>query len=197
MKNYICIHGHFYQPPRENAWLEAIEEQPSAGKPYHDWNERINVECYRSNANARLLNSQKLIRNISNNYENISFNFGPTLLSWLEKFDADTYQKIILADKKSVEHYGHGNALAQVFNHIIQPLANARDNETQIIWGLRDFESRFGRKAEGIWLAETAADTPTLEFLAAQGVKFTILSPNQVKSVRPTAEEDWQPKDYL
>ncbi len=196
MKKYICIHGHFYQPPRENAWTEEIELQPSAGVPYHDWNERINIECYRSNANARVLDSQKLIKRISNNYEHISFNFGPTLLSWLEKFDSDTYHKIIAADKKSVAERGHGNALAQVYNHIIQPLANGRDNETQIIWGLRDFESRFGRKAEGIWLAETAADTPTLEILAAQGVKFTVLSPNQVKAVRPTAEAKWQSKDY-
>ena len=196
MKKFICIHGHFYQPPRENAWTEEIELQPSAGAPYHDWNERINTECYRSNANARVLDSQKLIKRISNNYEHISFNFGPTLLSWLEKFDVDTYHKIIAADKRSVEKRGHGNALAQVYNHIIQPLANARDNETQIIWGLRDFESRYGRKAEGIWLAETAADTPTLEILAEQGVKFTVLSPNQVKAVRPTAEADWEGKDY-
>jgi len=196
MKKYICIHGHFYQPPRENAWTEEIELQPSAGTPYHDWNERINIECYRSNANARVLDSQKLIKRISNNYEHISFNFGPTLLSWLEKFDADTYRKIIAADKKSVEQRGHGNALAQVYNHIIQPLANAPDNETQIVWGLRDFEARYGRKAEGIWLAETAADTPTLEILAEQGVKFTVLSPNQVKAVRPSAEADWEGKDY-
>lgn len=196
MKKYICIHGHFYQPPRENAWTEEIELQPSAGAPYHDWNERINIECYRSNANARVLDSQKLIKRISNNYEHISFNFGPTLLSWLEKFDSDTYHKIIAADKKSVIERGHGNALAQVYNHIIQPLANARDNETQIVWGLRDFEARYGRKAEGIWLAETAADTVTLEILADQGVKFTVLSPNQVKAVRPTADAEWQGKDY-
>ncbi len=196
MKKYICIHGHFYQPPRENAWTEEIELQPSAGTPYHDWNERINIESYRSNANARVLDSQKLIKRISNNYEHISFNFGPTLLSWLEKFDSDTYHKIIAADKKSVLERGHGNALAQVYNHIIQPLANGRDNETQIVWGLRDFEARFGRKAEGIWLAETAADTPTLEILAAQGVKFTVLSPNQVKAVRPTADAEWAGKDY-
>ncbi len=196
MNKYICIHGHFYQPPRENAWIDAIEQQSSAGEPYHDWNERINVESYRSNANARLLDSQKLIRRISNNYEYISFNFGPTLLSWLEKFDIDTYQKIIAADKKSVQARGHGNALAQVYNHIIQPLANPRDNETQIIWGLKDFEYRFGRKAEGIWLAETAVDTQTLEFLAENEVKFTVLSPNQVKSVRTDSDAEWEPKDY-
>ena len=194
---YICIHGHFYQPPRENAWLEAIEKQPSAGAPYHNWNERIHAECYRPNAFARVLDSQKLIRKLVNNYEHISFNFGATLLSWMEKYDAKTYQAILSADKKSAEkRNGHGNALAQVYNHIIQPLANARDNETQIIWGLRDFENRFCRKAEGIWLAETAVDTKTLELLVNQGITFTVLSPNQVKAVRPIGEEDWQQKDY-
>lgn len=194
---YICIHGHFYQPPRENAWLETIEKQPSAGEPYHNWNERIHAECYRPNAFARVLDSQKMIRNLVNNYEHISFNFGPTLLSWMENHDSKTYQAILSADKKSAEkRNGHGNALAQVYNHIIQPLANERDNETQIIWGLRDFENRFCRKAEGIWLAETAVDTKTLELLVSQGVKFTVLSPNQVKSVRPIGDSDWQQKDY-
>ena len=194
---YICIHGHFYQPPRENAWLETIEKQPSAGEPYHNWNERIHAECYRPNAFARVLDSQKMIRKLVNNYEHISFNFGPTLLSWMEQFDSKTYQAILSADKKSAKkRNGHGNALAQVYNHIIQPLANARDNETQIIWGLRDFENRFRRKAEGIWLAETAVDTKTLELLVNQGITFTVLSPNQVKAVRPMGDSDWQQKDY-
>ncbi len=160
---YICIHGHFYQPPRENAWLEVIEVQDSA-HPYHDWNERITAECYEPNATSRILDENNVIKNIINNYSRISFNFGPTLLSWMESYASETYEAILEADRLSMLNFGgHGSAVAQVYNHIIMPLASRRDKETQIRWGIRDFESRFKRKPEGMWLAETAVDTETLE----------------------------------
>lgn len=190
MKKYICVHGHFYQPPRENAWLEKIEYQESAA-PYHDWNERITGECYGPNGVSRILNDDGKIEDIVNNYARISFNFGPTLLSWLEVHRPKTYRRILDADKQSMTHYsGHGSALAQVYNHIIMPLANARDKETQVIWGIRDFEYRFQRRPEGMWLAETAVDTETLEVLAAQDIKFTILAPRQAKRFRKPGG-DW------
>ena len=191
MKKYICVHGHFYQPPRENAWLEKIEYQESAS-PYHDWNERITQECYGPNAVSRILNDEGRIVDIVNNYARMSFNFGPTLLSWLEVHRPKTYLRIIAADKESMAHFGgHGSAMAQVYNHIIMPLASRRDKETQVIWGLRDFEQRFGRKAEGMWLAETAVDTETLEVLADNGLKFTILAPRQGKQFRRIGESQW------
>ncbi|MDZ4715470.1 MAG: DUF3536 domain-containing protein [Cytophagales bacterium] len=189
---HICIHGHFYQPPRENAWLEVIEIQDSA-HPYHDWNERISAECYSPNTASRILDKVGgAIKNITNNYARISFNFGPTLLSWMEAYDAETYAAILQADKESLEHFhGHGSALAQVFNHMILPLANRRDRETQVIWGIRDFEHRFQRKPEGMWLAETAVDTESLEILAEQGILFTILAPRQAKATRKVGESVW------
>ncbi len=190
-KKYICIHGHFYQPPRENAWLEVIELQDSA-HPYHDWNERITAECYDPNASSRILDENNVIKNIINNYSRISFNFGPTLLSWMESYATETYEAILEADKLSMSNFGgHGSAVAQVYNHIIMPLANKRDKETQILWGIRDFESRFKRKPEGMWLAETAVDTETLELLAEHKIKFTILAPRQAKAVRKIGSEDW------
>jgi len=188
---YLTIHGHFYQPPRENPWLEAIELQPSA-LPCHDWNERVNNECYAPNSVSKVVNSKNEILNIVNNYENMSFNFGPTLLSWMETFAPQAYARIIKADIKSVEeHNGHGNAIAQVYNHIIMPLANELDKQTQVKWGIRDFEKRFGRKPEGIWLAETAVDDDTLRVLVENGIKFTILSPFQAKSIRKQGEKTW------
>ncbi len=191
MKKYICVHGHFYQPPRENAWLEKIEYQDSAA-PYHDWNERISRECYGPNAVSRILGDERSIVDIVNNYSRMSYNFGPTLLSWLEVNRPKTYRRIIDADKKSMELFGgHGSAMAQVYNHIIMPLANRRDKETQVIWGMHDFEKRFGRKAEGMWLAETAVDTETLEVLAEQGIKFTVLAPRQAKQYRRIGESEW------
>ena len=190
-KKYICIHGHFYQPPRENAWLEVIELQDSA-HPYHDWNERITAECYDPNASSRILDENNVIKNIINNYSRISFNFGPTLLSWMESYATETYEAILEADKLSLSNFGgHGSAVAQVYNHIIMPLANKRDKETQILWGIRDFESRFKRKPEGMWLAETAVDTETLELLAEHKIKFTILAPRQAKAVRKIGSGDW------
>ena len=191
MNKFLCVHGHFYQPPRENAWLEEVEFQESA-YPYHDWNERITVECYDTNAASRILNDEGRIVDIVNNYAKISFNFGPTLLSWLEKYQPHVYQAILLADKASQKLYnGHGSGMAQVYNHLIMPLANRSDKETQVIWGLYDFKSRFGREAEGMWLAETAVDTETLEVLAEHGVKYTILAPRQAKRFRKSGE-NWR-----
>ncbi|MEJ2753818.1 MAG: glycoside hydrolase, partial [Chloroflexota bacterium] len=176
-KKFVCIHGHFYQPPRENAWLEVVELQDSAA-PFHDWNERINFECYAPNTAARILDDAVKIYHIQNNYSRISFNFGPTLLSWMEKADPETYHAIIQADRDSQALFnGHGSAIAQVHSHLIMPLANRRDKETQVVWGIRDFTHRFGRAPEGIWLAETAVDTETLEILADHNISYTILAP--------------------
>ncbi|MBI3306869.1 MAG: DUF3536 domain-containing protein [Candidatus Omnitrophica bacterium] len=181
----LCIHGHFYQPPRENPWIEEIEPQESAA-PYHDWNERIYYECYLPNAKARVLDSKGYVVNIVNNYEQISFNFGPTLLSWMEKAHPETYAQILEADRLSVPlHHGHGNAIAQVYNHMIMPLASRRDKVTQVKWGIQDFRHRFGREPESIWLPETACNEETLEVLIEEGIKFIILSPHQVQAVSP------------
>lgn len=191
MSRYLCIHGHFYQPPRENPWLEEIEQQDSA-YPYHDWNERISAECYAPNAAARVLDSDQRIVRIVNNYERISFNFGPTLLSWMETHDRGTYEAIRSADEASQRRFGgHGSALAQAYNHIILPLASPRDQRTQIRWGIADFRRRFRRAPEGMWLAETAADVASLEALAAEGIRFTILAPRQCKGVRKRGEVAW------
>jgi len=190
-KKYVCIHGHFYQPPRENAWLEVIEVQDTA-HPFHDWNERISFECYAPNAASRILDEDKVIRKIQNNYSYLSFNYGPTLLSWMEVNDPEAYQAILDADKESIVNFGgHGSAMAQVYNHIIMPLANRRDKVTQVIWGIRDFEYRFKRKPKGMWLAETAVDTETLEVLAEHEIEFTILAPRQAKAVRKIGTTDW------
>lgn len=195
MEKYICIHGHFYQPPRENAWLEVIEVQDSA-HPYHDWNERIAAECYGPNTASRILNENGVITNIINNYSKISFNFGATLLSWMESNDRENYEAILEADRLSMDTFGgHGSALAQVYNHMIMPLATSRDKETQIIWGIRDFEHRFKRKPEGMWLAETAVDTESLELLAKHDIKFTILAPRQAKAFRKVGDVQWTPAD--
>ncbi len=190
-QKYICIHGHFYQPPRENAWLEVIEPQESAA-PFHDWNERINFECYATNAVARILDSDHKIVRILNNYSRISFNFGATLLSWMEKQDPETYRLIQEADRESQKRFnGHGSAVAQVHGHLILPLANQNDRITQVYWGLRDFEHRFGRTPEGMWLAETAVNTESLEALADYGIKYTILAPRQAKAFRSIQGGDW------
>lgn len=190
-KVYLTIHGHFYQPPRENPWIETIEVQDSA-KPFHDWNARISAECYNPNSVAKIVTRENRIMDIVNNYSLISFNFGPTLLSWMEKFAPDSYQRIIQADMDSIPlNNGHGNAIAQVYNHIILPLANKNDKYTQILWGIRDFQKRFGRAPEGMWLAETACDDETMLALVDCGIKFTILSPYQAKGVRKIGEDNW------
>ena len=188
---YLCIHGHFYQPPRENAWLETVERQDSAF-PFHDWNARITAECYGPNASARVLNTKGELTHLIDNYSYISFNFGPTLLSWLEEYTPQVYQAILNSDKKSQQHFnGHGSAIAQVYNHMIMPLANARDKETQVKWGLADFKKRFGREPESMWLAETACNTETLEVLAEHGMKYVILAPGQCARVRKIGEKNW------
>jgi alpha-amylase/alpha-mannosidase (GH57 family) len=185
MTRYICVHGHFYQPPRENPWLEEIEVQDSAA-PFHDWNERISLECYAPNTASRLLDGHGRIAELVNNYALINFNFGPTLLAWMARREPDTYRRILESDRVSREaRSGHGNALAQAYNHMILPLASRRDKVTQVVWGIRDFQKRFGRAPEGMWLPETAVDTETLEVLAEFGIKFTVLSPRQAKRVRP------------
>lgn len=189
---YICIHGHFYQPPRENPWLEAVESQESA-YPYHDWNERVTAECYARNAASRILDDEKRILRIVNNYAKISFNFGPTLISWIEANHPQLYSAILLADEESQKEFsGHGSALAQPYNHMIMPLANERDKYTQTIWGLWDFERRFRRKPEGMWLPETAVDLATLEILAELGIKFTILAPSQAQKIRKIGGRNWK-----
>ncbi|MBD2542170.1 DUF3536 domain-containing protein [Coleofasciculus sp. FACHB-SPT36] len=194
---YVTVHGHFYQPPRENPYLDAIERQPSAS-PFHDWNERIHHECYRPNAFARVLNDRGEVVGIVNNYEYFSFNIGPTLMSWLERYDVEVYQRILEADRKSSDRLnGHGNAIAQVYNHIIMPLANERDKYTQIRWGKEDFRSRFGRDPEGMWLAETAVDYATLEALVAEGIKFIVLAPSQAERCRPIPTDEQPVTQWL
>ncbi len=184
-KRFICIHGHFYQPPRENPWLETVETQDTAA-PYHDWNERICAECYAPNGAARVVNVKNQITRIVNNYARISFNFGPTLLSWLKENAPRTYRMVLDGEGRSRQrNRGHSSAMAQVYNHMILPLANARDRATQIRWGIADYENSFGAPPEGIWLPETAADNATLEALAANGIRFTVLAPHQSKRIRP------------
>lgn len=193
LNRQICIHGHFYQPPRENPWLNHVEGEPSAS-PYHDWNARITAECYEPNTASRILNDTGHIVHIVNNFSRISFNIGPTLLSWLEREQPEVYEAILEADKMSQTRFsGHGSAIAQAWGHIILPLANERDMRTQIRWGLKDFEHRFGRPAEGMWLPETAVNSPTLRILAEEGVKFTILAPHQASRIRKLHETDWAP----
>jgi alpha-amylase/alpha-mannosidase (GH57 family) len=187
----ICIHGHFYQPPRENPWLEEIEIQDSA-HPYHDWNARITAECYTRNAAARILDAKERIVRITNNYARMSFNFGPTLLHWMAQNSADVYAAILEADRRSSERFsGHGSAIAQPYNHMILPLANTADRTTQILWGIRDFQHRFGRAPEGMWLPEAAVDLETLAIMAEMGITFTILSPYQAGRVRPLGVDGW------
>jgi alpha-amylase/alpha-mannosidase (GH57 family) len=189
---FITIHGHFYQPPRENPWLEAVEVQDSAA-PHHDWNARVSSECYAPNSAARRVNRANRILQIGNNFAKISFNVGPTLMAWLERHAPDVYRRILDADQVSaVAHDGHGNAIAQVYNHMILPLATRRDKVTQVRWGLADFRRRFGREAEGMWLPETAVDDETLEVLTEAGVKFTVLAPHQARRVRKIGTEAWE-----
>ena len=192
MERYICIHGHFYQPPRENAWLEFVELQDSA-YPFHDWNERIAAECYGPNGMARILDGSQNIEKITNNYAHISFNVGPTLLAWMEEKEPESYQAILDADKESQTRFsGHGSAIAQGYNHAILPLCNARDKNTQVYWGMRDFEHRFGRKPESMWLPETAVDLETLDIMAGFGMRYVILSPYQAKRTRKLRGRAWR-----
>ena len=188
-KRFICIHGHFYQPPRENPWLETVETQDSAA-PYHDWNERVCAECYAPNGAARLVNKENRITRIVNNYAHISFDFGPTLLSWLKTNAPRTYRMILDGERRSRTFLGgHSSAMAQAYNHMILPLANTRDRITQIRWGIADYVCHFGDKPEGMWLPETAVDNQTLQLLAANGIKFTVLAPHQCKRIRPLKKD--------
>jgi alpha-amylase/alpha-mannosidase (GH57 family) len=183
-KRFVCIHGHFYQPPRENPWLETVETQETAA-PYHDWNERVCAECYANNGAARVVNIKNQITRIVNNYARISFNFGPTLMSWMKENAPRTYRVILDGEHRSRKSFGgHSSAMAQVYNHIILPLANRRDRITQICWGIADYEYHYGTPPEGMWLAETAADTESLELLAQHGIKFTLLAPHQCRRIR-------------
>lgn len=189
--NSLIIHGHFYQPPRENPWTGKVEREISAA-PYHDWNERIHEECYRPNAIAAI--GGDVPPKVVNNYANISFNFGPTLLSWLESNHPATYAQIILADQTSrVKRAGHGNAIAQAYGHAILPLCNARDRVTQIVWGLEDFRFRFKREPESLWLPETACNDDVLSLLIDQKLRFVILAPDQAERIRLPVEDEWQP----
>jgi alpha-amylase/alpha-mannosidase (GH57 family) len=191
MKTALVIHGHFYQPPRENPWTDIVDREPSAGS-FHNWNERIYSECYRPNGYARIIDGYGRVERIINNYKLISFNFGPTLLSWLERHHPDTYQRILESDRESVlEHKGHGNAIAQAYNHAILPLCNERDRRTQVRWGIADFRHRFGREPEGLWLPETACNDETLETLIEEKIKFIILSPYQAERVRTIGTGEW------
>jgi alpha-amylase/alpha-mannosidase (GH57 family) len=191
IKKFICLHAHFYQPPRENPWTQEIEIQESAA-PYKNWNKRITEECYAPNAKARILDDDLRIKKIVNNYSRMSFNFGPTLLSWLESKSPETYQAILEADQESQKLFGgHGSALAQPYNHMIMPLANSRDKLTQIRWGIEDFKCRFKRNPVGMWLPETAVDIETLDLLAEEGIRFTLLAPSQAKQIRSKATSNW------
>jgi alpha-amylase/alpha-mannosidase (GH57 family) len=193
---FVCVHGHFYQPPRENPWLEIVEQQDAA-YPFHDWNERITAECYAPNTRARVLDAQGRITWLLNNYARISFNVGPTLLGWMHQRAPDTYAAIIEADRASMERFGgHGSAMAQVHSHTILPLADDRDRRTEIRWGIIDFRHHFGREPEGMWLPETAVDLPTLDLLAEQGIAFTVLSPYQAARIRRIGEEAWHPAGH-
>ena len=192
MSTALVIHGHFYQPPRENPWTDFVDREPSA-HPAHDWNERVTAECYRPNGFARVVDGFGRVERIVNNYRHLNFNFGPTLLSWLERHDPITYGRIIHADRESIAmRGGHGNAIAQGYNHTILPLCNARDMRTQVRWGIADFRHRFGRDPESLWCAETAVNDAVMNVLIEEGMKYVILSPYQAERVRPTGEGSWR-----
>jgi len=187
----VCIHGHFYQPPRENPWTGEIELQPGA-KPFHDWNERIYNECYKPNTEAEIINESGEVAARVNNYELINFNFGPALLAWIRRKHPETYYNIIGADKKSITmHHGHGNAIAMCYSHMIMPLSNLNDKISQVKWGLADFKYHFGRDSEGIWLPETACNRETIKVLINEGVKYIILDTGQAEKIRKLSESEW------
>ena len=190
----VCIHGHFYQPPREDPWTGMLPNQPSAA-PFHDWNQRIQDECYRPNCRAMILDEGGDVASRCNTYRHISFNFGPTLLRWMREHDTRSYDDILRADREAVEATGHGNAIAQAYHHAILPLASARDKQTEVAWGVADFKHRFGREPVGMWLPECAIDIASLEVLADHGIQFTIIAPDQVEAIRPIEGGEWQTVD--
>jgi hypothetical protein len=175
---YLCVHGHFYQPPREDPITGKIPNEIGAA-PYHNWNERIHAECYRPNAKL-------------GNFERISFNIGPTLSEWMIEYDPDTFRLIVDQDRANVKRNGVGNAIAQAYNHTILPLATRADKITQVSWGIADFEHNFGRKPQGMWLPESAVDLETLCVLADQGIEFTILAPWQAEGGQPDPTEPYR-----
>ncbi|HEY5883392.1 MAG TPA: DUF3536 domain-containing protein [Pyrinomonadaceae bacterium] len=188
----VIVHGHFYQPPRENPWTGVVDEEPEAA-PFHDWNERIYAECYEPNANVSFVDQRTGDRRTVNNYEHLSFNFGPTLLTWLERIHPDTYSKILAADTQSATRRGgHGNAIAQAYSHAILPLCNERDQVTQVRWGLADFRYRFGRDAEAMWLPETACNNDVLDLLIDEGLRYVILAPQQASRIRKSSQDEWR-----
>jgi len=194
MSTGLVIHGHFYQPPRENPWTDFVDREPSA-HPFHDWNARILAECYRPNGWARIQDGYGRVERIVNNYAHMSYNFGPTLLSWLALHDPVTYARILKADRDSMAaHGGHGNAIAQAYNHTILPLSHPQDRRTQVRWGLADFRHRFGREPEAMWLPETACNDEVLNLLIEEGMTFALLSPYQALRVRPLGDPpgEWQ-----
>ena len=192
-QRFVIVHGHFYQPPRENPWLDIVERQISAA-PHHDWNERVYDQCYRPNAYSRLLDKKGMILDIYNNYRSLDFNFGPTLFSWMLREHPKTARRIIDADSESCRRFqDHGNAIGQVYNHLIMPLAKRRDQLTQIRWAKRFFRQHFQRDLEGLWLAETAINMETVRCLVEEGIRFVILSPSQAQRVRPLdGSQQWQ-----
>jgi len=191
MQRFVCIHGHFYQPPREDPWTKSLNQEASA-LPFHDWNERITSECYAPNTSSPLTDQAGRTRETVNNFAWISYDFGPTLLRWLELRHPEVHNAIVEADRASAKHFGgHGSAMAQVYNHMIMPLASATDRRIQTRWGVEDFIQRFGRDPEGMWLPETAVDLDSLESLAESGIKYTILSPHQALGVRKEGETKW------
>src|SRR5688572_14884120 len=190
MTRDLIVHGHFYQPPRENPWTGEVDREPGA-EPYHDWNERIFHECYRSNAYARIIDDHGRVERIVSTYQHLSFNFGATLLTWMERHHPLTYGRILGTDRQSAQlRRGHGNALAQAYNHTILPLAPRRDKITQVRWGIADFAHRFEREPEGMWLPECAADEESLDVLIEHGIRFTILSPYQAAKTRKIGERE-------
>ena len=178
----LCIHGHFYQPPREDPWLGSILAEPSAA-PMRNWNERITRESYAPMAWARRLDSRGKITDLLNSYEWISFNAGPTLLRWMRHSFPRVLERMVDGDAKSRARWGHGNAIAQIYHHIIMPLASAEDRAIETRWAIDDFRHYFGRDPEGMWLSECATDLPSLESLAEQGIRFVILAPRQARAV--------------
>ena len=173
----VVIHGHFYQPPRENPWTGEVDAEPSAA-PDHDWNVRVARETYEPLVSVAIEDGGKQITVPA--YEYLSFDFGPTLLDWMEREAREIYDVVIRADRASVERLGAGNALAMPYHHIILPLASRRDKETEVRWGIDDFKRRFGRDPVGFWLPETAVDRESLDVIAAAGIAFTVLAPHQV-----------------
>ncbi len=186
----VCVHGHFYQPDRTHPWLGTVEPEPSAA-PASDWNVRITDECYRPNSAARILDDSGAISDIVNIYGRISWNAGPSLLAWLAEHAPDVHEAMIAGDRESIERHGYGSAMAQPYVHAILPLANPRDRDTLVAWGVADFISRFGRAPDGMWLPETAADVASLDVLARHGIRFTVLSPHQASRVRPLGATEW------